>query len=59
MASWPSAAIGGFILALVTIFFPKAAPITAPIYAILEGLLLGGVSASFESVLLGHRESRP
>ncbi|OAI49625.1 hypothetical protein AYO44_06370 [Planctomycetaceae bacterium SCGC AG-212-F19] len=45
--------IGGFIVALVTVFFPKAAPITAPIYAALEGLLLGGVSASFETVYSG------
>ena len=45
--------IGGFIIALVTVFFPKAAPITAPIYAVLEGLLLGGISAYFESVYSG------
>lgn len=38
-------AIGGFIMALVTIFSPKSAPITAPIYALLEGLFLGGISA--------------
>lgn len=36
--------IGGFIAALVTIFKPTAAPISAPIYAVLEGLFLGGVS---------------
>src|SRR3954468_10805473 len=35
-------ALGGFVIALVTIFFPRASPITAPIYAALEGLLLGG-----------------
>jgi len=34
-------AIGGFITALVTIFVPKISPITAPIYAALEGLVLG------------------
>lgn len=45
--------IGGFIIALVTIFFPKASPFTAPIYAVLEGLLLGGISAYFESVYSG------
>ena len=39
---------GGFIVALITIFKQTAAPITAPIYAICEGLLLGGLSALFE-----------
>ena len=54
-------AIGGFIMAIVTIFSPKSSPITAPIYAILEGLLLGALSAiintayegvAFQAVLL-------
>ena len=40
--------IGGFILAMVTIFKKEWSPITAPIYALLEGLLLGGVSAMLE-----------
>jgi uncharacterized YccA/Bax inhibitor family protein len=40
--------IGGFIVAMVTIFKKEWAPITAPIYALLEGLLLGGVSAMLE-----------
>jgi len=40
--------IGGFIFALVTIFKKTWAPVTAPIYALLEGLVLGGVSAMFE-----------
>jgi uncharacterized YccA/Bax inhibitor family protein len=39
---------GGFITALVTIFKKEWAPITAPIYALLEGLFLGGISAVFE-----------
>jgi uncharacterized YccA/Bax inhibitor family protein len=37
--------IGGFILALVTIFNKPISPFTAPIYALLEGFVLGGVSA--------------
>jgi uncharacterized YccA/Bax inhibitor family protein len=41
-------AIGGFILALITIFKKTAAPVTAPLYAIAEGLFLGGLSALFE-----------
>ncbi len=40
--------IGGFIVALVTIFKKEWSPITAPIYALLEGLVLGGVSAMLE-----------
>lgn len=41
--------IGGFIVAMVTIFKKEWAGITAPIYALLEGLLLGGISAMFET----------
>lgn len=40
--------LGGFVVALVTIFKRNWAPFTAPIYALLEGLALGGVSAFFE-----------
>tara|TARA_B100001142_G_C14308627_1_gene645777 strand:+ start:1173 stop:1904 length:732 start_codon:yes stop_codon:yes gene_type:complete len=36
--------IGGFILAIVTIFKKEWSPITVPIYALLEGLALGGIS---------------
>jgi uncharacterized YccA/Bax inhibitor family protein len=42
-------AVGGFITALVTIFSPRLSPITAPLYAALEGLALGAVSAVFET----------
>ncbi len=41
--------LGGGITAFATIFFPKASPISAPIYAALEGLALGGISALFEA----------
>ncbi len=41
--------IGGFIVAIVTIFKKQWAGITAPIYALLEGLVLGGLSALLES----------
>lgn len=40
--------IGGFILSLVTIFKKNWAPLTAPAYAVMEGLFLGGISAIFE-----------
>ncbi|HWR14057.1 MAG TPA: Bax inhibitor-1/YccA family protein [Terriglobales bacterium] len=41
-------AIGGFIVAIVTVFKKNWAPITAPLYALLEGLVLGAISAIFE-----------
>ncbi len=40
--------IGGFIVAMVTIFKKEWSAVTAPIYALLEGLVLGGVSAMLE-----------
>ncbi len=40
--------IGGFIVAMVTTFKKQWSPITAPIYALLEGLVLGGLSAMLE-----------
>jgi uncharacterized YccA/Bax inhibitor family protein len=40
--------VGGFIVAIVTIFKKEWAGITAPIYALLEGLVLGGISAMLE-----------
>lgn len=42
-------AIGGLIVALITIFLPKAAPFTAPIYALLEGLFIGAISAQYNA----------
>lgn len=41
--------IGGLITALITIFVPKASPYTAPIYALTQGLFLGGISAILAS----------
>ncbi len=40
--------IGGFIFAMITAFKKEWAPVTAPIYALLEGLVLGAISAVFE-----------
>lgn len=40
--------IGGFIAALVTTFNKTWSPVTAPAYALLEGLALGGISAILE-----------
>jgi len=44
---------GGFVTALVTIFKRSWAPIAAPLYALLEGLALGGISAFFERTYHG------
>lgn len=40
---------GGMIAALVTVFKKEWAPITAPMYALLEGLFLGGLSSTIEA----------
>lgn len=45
--------IGAFVVALVTIFKPTASPFTAPLYAAFEGLVLGAISAVFETVYPG------
>jgi uncharacterized YccA/Bax inhibitor family protein len=45
--------LGGFLTALVTIFIPKVSPFTAPVYAALEGLVLGAISAVFEAMYPG------
>lgn len=46
-------AIGGFIFALITTFKKEWSPITAPIYALLEGLFLGGISGVFNQMYPG------
>ena len=46
-------AIGGLIIALITIFKKHWAPVTVPIYAVLEGGLLGGVSFMYNSMYEG------
>ena len=40
--------IGGFIVAMITVFKKEWAPVTAPVYAVLEGLFLGAISAMYE-----------
>src|SRR6202453_4685961 len=39
---------GGLIFALITSFKKEWSPVTAPIYALLEGLVLGGLSSLLE-----------
>lgn len=46
-------AIGSLILSLVVVFAKRSAPITAPIYALLEGLFVGGISALYETEFEG------
>jgi uncharacterized YccA/Bax inhibitor family protein len=41
-------ALGGFVCAMVTVFKKEWSPVTAPIYALLEGLVLGGLSAMMD-----------
>ena len=45
--------VGGLIVAMITVFKTQAAPYTAPVYALLEGLFLGGISAMFEARMPG------
>ena len=45
--------IGGFIVALITAFKPHLAQYTVPIYSLLQGLALGGISKFFETMYPG------
>jgi uncharacterized YccA/Bax inhibitor family protein len=45
--------IGGFIFGMVTAFKKTWAPVTAPIYALLEGLFLGALSSMMEAQFPG------
>ncbi|HUI44573.1 MAG TPA: Bax inhibitor-1/YccA family protein [Nitrospirota bacterium] len=45
--------IGGLIVALITVFKKAWSPVTAPVYALLEGLVLGGISSIFETLYPG------
>jgi len=45
--------IGGLALALATCFVKTWAPLTAPVYAVLEGFALGGISAYFDQSYAG------
>ena len=45
--------IGGLVFCLITVFKKEWSPVTAPVYAICEGLLLGAVSALMEARFKG------
>jgi len=49
----PVIMFGGFIVAIVTIYKRTWAPYTVPIYAVLEGLALGGISFFYNSLYEG------
>lgn len=42
-------ALGGFVLAMITIFKKEWAPVTSSLYALAEGFFLGGISAILEA----------
>lgn len=46
-------AIGGFIVAIVTVFKKEWSPVTAPLYGVLEGLFLGAISVTFAEMYDG------
>ncbi len=46
-------AMGGFVTAIITVFRRTWAPVTGPVYAVLEGLFLGGISAYLENLYPG------
>ena len=45
--------LGGFVLALITIFKHQWAKFTVPAYALMQGLALGGISKYFETMYPG------
>jgi uncharacterized YccA/Bax inhibitor family protein len=46
-------AIGGLVLALVTAFKKEWSPVTAPLYALVEGFFLGSISAIYNAQFQG------
>jgi uncharacterized YccA/Bax inhibitor family protein len=45
--------LGGLVVGLATVFAPGIAKVTAPVYAALEGLALGAISAIYEAQFRG------
>lgn len=45
--------IAGTALSFITAFVPKASPFTAPVYALIEGMLLGVITAAFGAAYNG------
>lgn len=54
MTMWMLAGVvGGLIVAFVTVFKKTWSPVTAPLYAVLEGFALGGISVMLEESFPG------
>ena len=49
---WPGVIVG-FIIAIITIFRKNYAPITVPLYALSQGLFLGGISFMYSQLFEG------
>ena len=54
-----SGLIGGFVVALITIFKKSWSPVTVPIYAVLEGLALGAISRLYANAFTGDSNIVP
>ena len=52
-AVWIALLVGGTALSFITAFVPRVSPVTAPLYALAEGALVGCISAAFESLYSG------
>jgi len=50
---WIAGALIGLGLVLFTVFRPQKAPITAPLYAVAEGIFVGGISRFYETAYDG------
>jgi uncharacterized YccA/Bax inhibitor family protein len=50
---WILGAVGGFILGLVNTFKKEPSPLLISLYAVFEGMLLGGISRYYEAVFDG------
>lgn len=48
-----ASALTAFLVAIVTTFRPQSSPYLAPVYALLEGFVLGGISALFATKFEG------
>ena len=47
-------AIVGFVFAIITCFKKEWAPVTSPIYAVCEGLFIGGLSSILDAQFRGN-----
>ena len=45
--------LGGFVVAIATVVKPRWSPFSAPLYAVLEGLALGAISALYQARFKG------